>query len=70
LAKDVKLLLLDEPTGSVGSINRTIIWELLAHLQESGMTVIVVTHDKTFLAQADKGYKLAEGVLTEIDKTS
>ncbi|MFH1727908.1 MAG: metal ABC transporter ATP-binding protein [Pseudomonadota bacterium] len=44
LAKNPKLLLLDEPTSSVDAHIRTEIYELLNNLKDS-LTIIIVTHD-------------------------
>ncbi len=63
LAKDIKLLLLDEPTGSLDSTNKTIIWETITSLKEKGITIIVVTHDKSVKSFADSTYILNYGVL-------
>lgn len=63
LAKDIKLLLLDEPTGSLDSTNKSIIWETITSLKEKGITIIAVTHDVSITSLADKTYELKYGVL-------
>lgn len=45
MLKPSKLILADEPTGSLDSINRNIVIELLKKIHESGKTVLIVTHD-------------------------
>jgi zinc transport system ATP-binding protein len=45
LAEKPRLLLLDEPTASVDAKSRAQIFNLLADLNRSGMTILLVTHD-------------------------
>ena len=44
LAREPRLLLLDEPTASVDAVSRQQIFDLLAELNRD-MTIILVTHD-------------------------
>jgi len=53
LLKDSKLILADEPTGSVDKANRDEIIQLLRAEVVAGKTVIIVTHDPEIVAQAD-----------------
>ena len=46
LANDPKLLIADEPTGNLDPITSMGILELLNAINQSGTTLIVVTHDK------------------------
>ncbi|MBM3490088.1 MAG: ABC transporter ATP-binding protein [Alphaproteobacteria bacterium] len=62
LANDPLVLLADEPTGSLDSVNARIVWESfadLAHKQQK--TVIVVTHNAAFAAAADRRVHLVDG---------
>ncbi len=45
MLKPSKLILADEPTGSLDSKNRNIVLELLDKLNAMGKTVVIVTHD-------------------------
>jgi putative ABC transport system ATP-binding protein len=45
LLKPCELVLADEPTGSLDEGNKRTIFSLLRLLQESGKTIIVVSHD-------------------------
>ncbi|MGC9778189.1 MAG: ABC transporter ATP-binding protein [Candidatus Heimdallarchaeota archaeon] len=66
LAKNVKLLLLDEPTGSLDYDNKTIIWDLIKQLQTTELTIIVVSHDRSVSEFADESFVLDSGILKEM----
>lgn len=66
LANRPSLLLADEPTGSLDRRARDRVMELLARLRsEEGVTVLVVTHDDTVAAAADRVIHLDEGRVVE-----
>lgn len=46
ILKPCKIILADEPTGSLDEKNRDVILNLLCELNKMGKTIIVVTHDK------------------------
>lgn len=57
-----KLLLADEPTGNLDSVNGAAIIELFETIRkEFGTTIIVVTHDKNIAARADREIMLRDG---------
>jgi len=59
------LILADEPTGSLDEKNSRLVEDLLFHLtEESGTTLILVTHDPALAARAGKRYHLHAGSLT------
>lgn len=45
IVKPCKIILADEPTGSLDAKNRDIVLKLLKDLNEKGKTIIIVTHD-------------------------
>lgn len=57
MLKKCELVLADEPTGSLDSANSERIVNLLSVLNNSGKTIIVVTHDNCF---EGKGYRYVE----------
>lgn len=54
LLKPSKIILADEPTGSLDEKNREIILSLLKDLNKSGKTIVLVTHDKYMANQCTK----------------
>jgi putative ABC transport system ATP-binding protein len=63
LAKRIKLLLLDEPTGSLDAENKDIIWKKILLQKDSGLTIIVVSHDESIKPIADVVHTLDYGKL-------
>ncbi len=57
------LLLLDEPTSNLDSLNEGIVLKALKEAQE-GRTVILVSHRKSTLAVADRSYSVENGRLS------
>jgi len=45
LANNPDILLLDEPTGDLDSVNTSIVMKLLTDLNKEGITLVMVTHD-------------------------
>ena len=61
LITEPAILLADEPTGSLDSTTGAGIMRLFGRLHESGRTVIVVTHDPTIAALAQRQIHLLDG---------
>ena len=56
------ILLADEPTGNLDSVNGAAIMDLLFELRDSyGATLILVTHDPALAARCDRAIALADG---------
>lgn len=56
------ILLADEPTGNLDSVNGSAIMDLLFALRDQyGATLILVTHDPTLAARCDRAIALADG---------
>ena len=47
LANEPKILLADEPTGSLDSASTARFLDLLRRLESQGMTIVMVTHVRT-----------------------
>ncbi|MEL6759852.1 MAG: ABC transporter ATP-binding protein [Myxococcota bacterium] len=58
---DPKLILADEPTGNLDSINGEKIMELIKLLNEQGTTVIMVTHSERDAARAGRAIHMFDG---------
>lgn len=65
LANDPRLLLADEPTGSLDSETSAQVLRLLGRLREEhGMTILLVTNDHAVAAESDRILRLLDGRLT------
>ncbi len=61
LVVNPKLILADEPTGNLDAATGQSILELLEAIQSDGSTLVVVTHDQTVAARANKRIELRDG---------
>ncbi len=61
LINDPKLILADEPTGNLDSASGESILQLFGELRDSGVTLIVVTHDPTVAGYAGRIIELRDG---------
>ena len=65
LAKNPKLLLCDEPTGAMDYVTGKAILKLLQDTaRKTGMTVIIITHNKALTAMADRVISVKNGTVT------
>lgn len=64
LANDPPLLLADEPTGELDSVNAQMVTEFLVKAnRELGKTVIMVTHDPNVARVADTIFRIEDGAI-------
>src|ERR1035437_3594530 len=61
VAGDPAILLADEPTGNLDSVNGESVMELLRELHRNGATICMVTHDPRYEAHADRSIHLFDG---------
>ncbi len=73
LMNDPEILFCDEPTGALNSRSSDEIMDLLAHINHSGATILMVTHDSKVAAKTERvlfmidGSIVAEKVLGKYD---
>jgi lipoprotein-releasing system ATP-binding protein len=61
LVNDPIIIMADEPTGNLDSMNSEIVFEIFRELAGSGHTIITVTHDKDFAKRADRIVEIVDG---------
>jgi putative ABC transport system ATP-binding protein len=59
------ILLADEPTGNLDSINGEAVMDLLKELHDEGATICMVTHDERYAHHAERTIHLFDGCLVE-----
>jgi len=62
------VLLADEPTGNLDSTSGSEVIELLEEMNDTGLTVLVVTHDPTVGSRARRKIKMVDGAIV-VDST-
>lgn len=68
LAKNPKLLLCDEPTGALDYVTGKQILKLLQDTcHETGMTIVVITHNQALAPMADRIITMRSGRVTKIE---
>lgn len=66
LSNNPPLLLADEPTGNLDSESSEIVLSALDEIRDTtGTTIVIVTHDPTLAARADRTLTLVDGQFTE-----
>ncbi|KAA9105695.1 ABC transporter ATP-binding protein [Microbacterium rhizomatis] len=68
IVKKPRVLLADEPTGNLDEHTRDEIMAVLAALNATGLTLIVVTHDSHVARMAHRRLRLKQGVVSELER--
>ena len=63
LINDPMLLLADEPTGNLDSKTGKLILEILDEVNESGMTILMVTHDPNVAKRCRRVLEMSDGLI-------
>ena len=63
IVSNPQLLLADEPTGALDTKAGNQIMEIFRRLSGQGMTIIMITHEPSIAACADKTYRILDGEL-------
>jgi putative ABC transport system ATP-binding protein len=62
---DPSVLLCDEPTGNLDSVNTESVLSLFDELGAAGLTLVMVTHEEPVARRAQRCVRMVDGVLTE-----
>ncbi len=65
LAGSPSVLLADEPTGNLDSVNGEAVMGLLKELHSQGATIVMVTHDPRYASFADRTIHMFDGRIVE-----
>ena len=65
MVNNPKILLADEPTGALDSKSGKQIMELFESLNEEGVTIVMITHDRTIASKAKRIIHIIDGMITE-----
>ena len=65
LAGHPRLVWADEPTGNLDSETATVVMDLLGELHDEGLTLILVTHDRTVAERAERLVTVRDGAIVE-----
>ncbi len=65
VAGDPAILLADEPTGNLDSVNGELVMGLLHELHDAGTTLCIVTHDPRYARYAQRVLQLFDGSIVE-----
>ena len=61
-----QVLLCDEPTGNLDTVNGNAVWDLLRAEQAGGTTVMVVTHNPELAKQAEVLWQVRDGTVASM----
>jgi putative ABC transport system ATP-binding protein len=61
LATRPRLIVADEPTGSLDQASGQVVFDLLAGLAAAGTTVLFITHDRELAGRADRQIEMLDG---------
>ena len=71
LAKKPRLLLCDEPTGALDYVTGKQILRLLQDTaRNTGMTVVIITHNSALTAMADRIIRVKNGTVEQMELNS
>jgi putative ABC transport system ATP-binding protein len=61
-----KVILADEPTGALDSVTSMEVMDLLQEINETGITIIIVTHEHDIATRTQRSIKLKDGMIENI----
>ncbi|HKV96423.1 MAG TPA: ABC transporter ATP-binding protein [Gammaproteobacteria bacterium] len=66
LAGDPRILLADEPTGNLDSLMARQVLDLIENINESGTTIVMVTHDPELARRAHRSVHVLDGQVMDL----
>ena len=61
LINNPKIIMADEPTGNLDSVNTGLVFDIFKELAAKGNTIIAVTHDNDFAGKSDRIIEMKDG---------
>ena len=68
LVNNPSLILADEPTGNLDSVSTAEIISIFRQLNQDGITVIIVTHERDIASQTQRNIHLLDGQITSDER--
>ncbi len=65
LANDPPVLVADEPTGNLDSVNSELVLQLFQKLAQAGKTILMVTHEREISQYVTRSIRLVDGQVVE-----
>ena len=65
MVNNPKILLADEPTGALDSKSGQQIMDLFQQLNDEGVTIVMITHDRNIASKAKRIVHIIDGMITE-----
>jgi ABC-type lipoprotein export system ATPase subunit len=64
LVNDPRLIIADEPTGNLDSVTAETILQIFEKLVDQGKTIVMVTHDESFVPRFSRRLQITDGVVS------
>lgn len=68
LVNDPHLIIADEPTGNLDSVTAETILKIFEELVAQGKTIVMVTHDESFIPRFTRHFQIVDGVVSHSDE--